>query len=107
VNNKGYSVLAQFFGCYFHEDWQLDDRTADSVVKRFLFESSVSEIGKVITGLEGLLEKIVDDKALEATFMWEFGCAYSPAIDGLSDREWLVKTLAVMKEDVRRREVTR
>lgn len=106
MNNKEYSALAQFFGCNFHEDWQLDGHTAASVVKRFLFESSVSEIVKVITELEDLLEKIVDDKALEAALMWEFGCTYSPAIDGLSEREWLVKTLAVMKEDVRRREVT-
>lgn len=81
MNIKEYSVLSQFFGCNFHEDWQRDGHTAAFVVKRFLCESSVSEIVKVITELEGLLEKIVDDKPLEAALMWEFGCAYSPAIE--------------------------
>lgn len=60
----------------------------------------------VIAELESLLEDVVGDKALEAALMWDFGCAYNPAIDGLTEREWLLKILAIMKEDVRRRKVT-
>jgi hypothetical protein len=80
-------ALHQFFGGYFHQDWQLDDATWQDVIGRFLSESAPNGAAPVAAGIERLLSDSVSDETL-CREVQELGCDYWPS-SSAEMRIWL------------------
>lgn len=103
MNEEEYRALRQFFGCYFHEDWHLDEPDATSVIKTYLQENSTADIAKVALELEDLLKKVVDDKMLDSILLWGLNCRYNPGFEQKNSREWLSEVLKKLRLEILRR----
>ncbi|WP_130301026.1 MULTISPECIES: contact-dependent growth inhibition system immunity protein [unclassified Duganella] len=88
-------ALHQFFGGYFHQDWQLDDPTWQDVISRFLSESDPSDSAQVATGIEGLLSNLASDEAL-CRAVHELGCDYWPG-SAAQMRTWLMQLVPELR----------
>ena len=89
--------LHQFFGAYFHEDWDLEAPDWDGLVKRFVKDHPEA---KTIAELSDLIDRYAsqhDDEALGHLMLRELGCYYWPAADGLTTREWMHRVAAFLR----------
>jgi len=84
-----YPALWQLFAGYFHQDWALDDRTADDVLGRFVRGEPPDAVRRVRRDLEDVLRLWPAERELEAVTD-RLGSSYRPAGDGLSTRDWLL-----------------
>lgn len=92
--NNSEEALYQFFGGYFHQDWQLDDPTWQGVVHRFLSESLTTDSALVAAGLERLLSNSLSDESL-CSVVQELGCYYwAGSPEGM--RAWLGQVVPVL-----------
>ena len=83
-------LLPQFFGCYFHEDWDLDGDDTKSVIELYLTQTEGSSVPlQVATKIDELLASVSSDAELATKLFEEFGCNYNPSADGLTVRAWL------------------
>jgi len=87
--------LQQFFGGYFHQDWQLDDPTWQDVIRRFLSESNSSDSAQVAVGIESLLSYSASDETL-CRVVQEFGCDYWPG-SAAQMRTWLRQVVSELR----------
>ena len=81
-------TLRQFFGGYFHQDWNLDGAGSwQDVVRQFVKENPVSRVLAVRDALRSWLKETEASplQSLPAAF----ACDYSPRSDGFTDREWV------------------
>ena len=84
-------TLWDFFASYFHQDWMLDDATADDVVARFLADINhdATVRAQLAGAIRAFIARFTDDNALRDALYRELGAFYDPRADGLSGREWL------------------
>lgn len=75
--NSSDEALHQFFGGYFHQDWQLDDPTWQVVISRFLRESTPTDSALVAAGIERLISDSSPDETL-CCVVQKLGCDYWP-----------------------------
>jgi hypothetical protein len=83
-----YPYLQQFLGAYFHQDWTLDDSTADEVIERFKRESDPETIEEVKEELAQFLASHPSDDQLSRA-LTTLGCDYHAPGDNLTYRDWL------------------
>ena len=83
-----YPYLQQFLGAYFHQDWTLDDSSADAVIERFKRENDDETIDGVKGELAQLLASHASEEQLSRVLM-TLGSEYHAPGDNLSYREWL------------------
>jgi hypothetical protein len=83
-----YPYLQQFLGAYFHQDWTLDDSSADAVIERFKRENDAEMIDGVKGELTQFLASHASDDQLSRA-LTALGCEYHAPGDNLSYREWL------------------
>jgi hypothetical protein len=86
--------LAYFFGCYFHQDWDLEANTWQGVVQNFLNGEHPDYVKAATTQLGQLLSMNLDEKALEEA-LDELGNFRSPAPQTygawLNELHWLLR----------------
>jgi hypothetical protein len=87
--------LSQFFGCYFHEDWNLDDHSWEGVARRFLAESGQSAAHSVAEKITKLANRVKSDGQL-AEIIQGFGCYYCPGSHS-EMRAWLKDLSAALE----------
>jgi len=87
--------LSQFFGCYFHRDWNLDDHRWQDVARRFVAESGDSAASSVAAQITLLAEHEESDAKL-AQAIASFGCDYWPG-SVAEMRTWLRNLSAALK----------
>lgn len=80
--------LSQFFGAYFHQDWDLDGPTWQDVVLVFVKSQSRERALDVLNSIRSWLRSATSDAQI-ARELQEFGCEYNPQPDGITDREWV------------------
>ncbi|WP_036245829.1 contact-dependent growth inhibition system immunity protein [Massilia sp. BSC265] len=90
--------LSRFFGCYFHQDWNLDDHSWEDVVRRFVAESGQSAAHSLAGQITKLTESAESDADL-AKAIESFGCYYCPSSHP-EMRAWLKDLCAAL--DVQR-----
>jgi hypothetical protein len=73
---------------YFHQDWNVDDPTAEAVVRRYMREAAPEEVNRVAAEIENLLRIEMTEEERRAV-VDKFGCEYYPPGDDLSYSEWL------------------
>ena len=89
--------MAQFFGSYFHQDWDLNDATAGAVTQRFVVENSAEVVRKVSLELGQLLSLPATESDLRQLLFDELGCYYLPP-EGVSTRKWLLEAQDTLAE---------
>jgi len=91
-------ILEEFFGAYFHEDWQCDDSTTDAVVLKFRRDMSDDRVREVVDAIRSYIPKFGSDKELEDSLFYDLGCYYMPSGEGKTAREWLKGIAALLLE---------
>ena len=90
--------FAQMYSAYFHEDWRLDDASADEVVKRYLRVTPPEEVGRLANELTGLLASHQSEVLLRA-ILGPF-TTYDPAEDGLTVEAWTQHLLRLVESPI-------
>jgi hypothetical protein len=96
MNNERDDRLRQFFGAYFHQDWDVEGATSwQDVITQFLSENPSSRARAARDDLRSWL----DDTAAEdaQSLPPDFCCDYDPASDGLTERRWVEQILALLE----------
>ena len=73
---------------YFHQDWDIEARSANEIVGQYLAESESIARAGVIDDLHQLLSRGLTENELSSTLL-ELSCYYDPTPDGFSYAEWL------------------
>jgi hypothetical protein len=74
--------------CYFHQDWDMDDPTAEAVVRQYIRDADPQEVQKVAAEIDDFLQIEMTEEERK-TILDTFGCEYYPPGDRLSYSEWL------------------
>lgn len=89
--------LSQFFGCYFHQDWDLDDNSWESVVRRFVAESGKNTAHSIAEQIMELADSAKSDDQL-AEAIQGVGCYYrADSPSGM--RTWLKNISAALETE--------
>ena len=82
--------LEQFFGGYFHQDWDVEGATSwQGVIERYAAEVPRSNVVAIRQDLEDWLNETANDKI--QNLPPSFGSEYSPRSEGLTDRQWVTR----------------
>lgn len=84
-----YPALWQFFGGYFHQDWDLAGPGWRDVVAGYIDEAGPEIVRQTADELAVLLRDVSDEDALRGVVLDGFGCFYLPDPDGVTMRAWL------------------
>lgn len=70
--------LVDFFGSYFHQDWDLEAQDWRGVVREFAENESESYVSAVLGGLEVIARSGLDSGDLEDLLSQRLGCGNNP-----------------------------
>ncbi|HYW12859.1 MAG TPA: contact-dependent growth inhibition system immunity protein [Longimicrobium sp.] len=90
ISIESYPALAQFFGGYFHQDWDMEAANWEGVVRNFCAAAQPEQIAAVNTEIEALLAGAHDERELSEFVFLQLGCAYDPTVDGIALRNWIM-----------------
>lgn len=90
--------LAQFFGAYFHQDWDVEAANALGVICNYLKEEPISTVQQSIKEIEQLLAMNLDEEPLKNLLQSDLSCYYDPTIYGISHSDWLHWVQASLKQ---------
>lgn len=80
--------LGQFFGGYFHQDWDVEGATSwRDVISRYALEVPGPQVRSICEDLRDWLNEAADDK--NENLPPCFGCDYDPRSEGLTERQWV------------------
>jgi hypothetical protein len=79
------SLLRQFFGGYFHQDWDISGPTWVHVVDQFVRDHRTD----VITETRDALQSWLDVSKSTENLSSDYACEYNPRNDGVNDRTWV------------------
>ena len=88
-----YSHLIQMLAGCFHQDWLLEAKNADEVLRRYVSDATGAVRKAVVSDINELLRepnRDVDE------FVETSGCYYVPSVEGMSTRQWLAKISSVL-----------
>lgn len=83
------SLLNDFVGAYFHEDWNCDTENPESVVRGFVSEATPEKRTVLADAIVKYAAGFASDKELEERLVRELGCYYMPSGIGTSCKVWL------------------
>ena len=94
-----YPNLYGLFSAYFHQDWAMDDPTADDVVRRYIRHADPQEVQRVADEIIAFLRIEMTEDERQA-ILDSLYCEYYPPGDGLTYASWLqrVHTLLTAKQ---------
>lgn len=80
--------LEQFFGAYFHQDWDIDGATSwRDVIGRYATKVPRPMVVTIRKDLEDWLEESKSDP--NENLPPSFDCEYDPRSEGLTERQWV------------------
>jgi len=90
-----YSNLAQFFGCYFHQDFTEEFGTPEQALNAFITDSDKELIKLTSSELKLFLSLKLNENDLTKALGYLY-CDYLPNSDNLPIKEWLMKVSETM-----------
>lgn len=99
MNANDFPGLANFFGGYFHQDWEFEVDTPEEVVQVFVREEHRETSSRAIKELRRLLSLSLTDEQLNKLLLGELGAYYDASPD---TSRWLQSLLEVMEDEVRK-----
>jgi hypothetical protein len=104
MQQKTVDELRQFFGGYFHQDWDLAGSTSSDAVRAFLRETPQEDrLKNLADSLRGLLDSYSSDVSLQTYLAGELWCEYVP--EGGRTRAWIRDLANEIDAEVARRNV--
>jgi hypothetical protein len=91
IRNDSYPALAQFFGGFFHQDWDLEATDWEGLVRNFCAAAKREQIAAVNAEIDVLLSEPHDERELRDVVFTRLGCAYDPTVNGRSLRSWIME----------------
>lgn len=88
INDK-LPTLAQFFGAYFHQGWDVEAHDALGVIRNYLDDEPTSIVQQTIKEIEQLLTINLDEEQLKNLLESNLSCYYDPTVYGISHSDWL------------------
>jgi CdiI immunity protein len=89
MNDTQREMLMQFFGGYFHQDWDLDALNPDAVISEFCGTATSKEKLSLSRGITKYVASINNDQELDSRLFQELACYYEPEKDGCTTRACL------------------
>jgi hypothetical protein len=80
--------LGQFFGGYFHQDWDVEGAASwQDVIKHY----AATVPRPLVVGIRNDLEEWLNESANDESqnLPPSFGCDYDPRSDGFTERQWV------------------
>jgi len=90
--------LAQFFGAYFHQDWDLEADDALGVIRNYLKEANFPSTQQTIKEIEQLIKMNLSEEQLRDIIVCDMSCNYDPSRYGISYLEWLYWVQTTLKQ---------
>jgi len=85
--------LEQFFGGYFHQDWDIEGAQSwRDVVKQYSVDAPRAQMLAIRTDLQDWLDESVNDE--NENLPPSFACDYDARSEGLTEREWVRQIVA-------------
>lgn len=98
MENEKMNELHQFFGAYFHQDWNLTASNPDEIVRLFIDDGySFNEVINLAEKIEKYAATKSDDSGDEEGLLRELGCYYMPSADGIGTRSWLTHVAKLLR----------
>ena len=82
-------TLRQFFGCYFHQDWNLDQPNTQAVVAEYMRVATQEKCYALAVEILKYSESHLSDSELEEGLYSELGCYFRPSGGQISAKAWL------------------
>ena len=98
MNDDDTEMLSQFFGGWFHQDWDYDASSDDEILDRYKDAYPRPHREKLATLIEEF-SSTRDDPSLERALVHDFHCYYRPEGSGLSKRSWLAHVSARLRSE--------
>ena len=92
-----FPALYNFCVGYFHQDWNLDDPTAEAVVRRFMNDDGPQGVQQLRAEIDRFL-RVSKSEEQRAAILDAWGCCYYPPGDGLSYTDWLKQVSELLTE---------
>ena len=89
-----FPILEQFFGGYFHQDWDLEGESDTIIIELFLDQEPSHSISAVISELDELIRSFANNRLDASKVLSDLGCYYYYTADGLSGLDWLIRIRA-------------
>jgi len=89
ITEEQRALLRQFFGAYFHQDWECDASDTKSVVSEYMKTATARENRLLAEAALQYSAEFNNDGDLEESLFTDLGCYYLPSGDGLSAKPWL------------------
>lgn len=100
---KEFPEISYLLG-YFNQDWvdifswNGNKPTFQPVIRHFKTHNGIEITEKLISEIESFLQLPLSDEELETIMIEELGCEYTPRSQGLNKRQFLGKSLDILKE---------
>ena len=100
---KEFSEIRFLLG-YFHQywsslySWQDNNPTFQPLIRYFKIDNSNEVVERLIFEIERFLSLPLDNEEFETIMVEELGCEYTPRSQGLNKRQFLEKSLDILKE---------
>jgi len=88
-NDAERQLLWNFFGAYFHQDWDLDAEDEDEVVAQYAKTATREEREMLSNAIAKYSQSQISDKELEDDLCGDLGCESRPSNVGIPVRDWL------------------
>jgi hypothetical protein len=87
--------LQQFFGAYFHQDWDADFGTPEQALLAAIHHHPLAvERRELSRSIVEFVESHTEDSSLDGALLNELGCEYFPPGNGVLTRSWLLDVAA-------------
>jgi hypothetical protein len=88
TSSTEFPALEQFFGAYFHQDWDNEFESFQDAVSAYRTGEPQETLWTARKELVELMQKDLDEGSF-ADAIHRLGCYYDPASEGMTYRDWI------------------
>lgn len=105
MSKADYPQLRQFFGAYFHQDWDIDAEDADGVVALYVSDDrhTDEQLRAIARQIDEYLENEGSQENISQGLFEKLGCEYLPASSGSNAGEWLTHVANLLRRAIESR----
>jgi hypothetical protein len=93
-----YPELSQFFGCNFHQDWDIEAEDDEGLVRLFRNSAQDAHVADARKELDAFLAEELTEDELGTILLGSFYCYYDPSYFGFTNRQWLERIRGFLAE---------
>ena len=86
---QSFPALRYLFGCYFHQDFDLESGSPDGAVNTYLSQNPAEAVEAASSELERVIPLIPEMENAQRFLLEDLGCCFAPHAADLTVVEWL------------------